>query len=363
LDRKFYSAEIDILRCLAAVSVALFHYTWMNGAQTDAFWSSFWSWGWVGVEIFFVISGMVIAASLEGTTPQRFVKARFLRLYPTAWICACISLVAIWSTGIAAYEALGIYVYLGLSAWTGSLVLIWSEWLASAYWTLPIEIAFYLLAVSGLVWGFARQVKTLAMILLAVSTPYYLALAYAAAAHWTTPLLEPRYGLENMALFRHGPYFALGIYLFWRTAGRPFSQGDRMLALYAFILSAIQIVDRSYHIAPQYARSTDPALLSGLTVAVFASAVALLARSSNRSFSGGLPRGLKLVRALGLATYPFYLLHEAVGGALLSGLGELGIGLAASVTVSVAVTGVVAYGVVRVERSLRQALQLSRQRE
>jgi peptidoglycan/LPS O-acetylase OafA/YrhL len=360
LDRKFYSAEIDILRCLAAVSVALFHFTWLNGAHAHAFWSSFWSWGWVGVEIFFVISGMVIAASLEGTTPQRFVKARFLRLYPTAWICACISLAVIWGTGIGAYEALGIQVYLGPSALVGSVVLIWSQWLASAYWTLPIEIAFYLLAVCGLVWGFARQVKTLAMILLALSTPYYLALAYAAVTHWTTPLLEPRYGLENMALLRHGPYFALGVYLFWRTAGRPFSRVDRMLAIYAFILSAIQIVDRSYHIAPYYARPVDPALLSGVTVAVFASAVALLARSTNRSFSGGLPRGLKLVRALGLATYPFYLLHEAVGGAVLSGLGELGIGLAASITVSVAATGLIAYGVVRVERHLRRAWVPSR---
>jgi exopolysaccharide production protein ExoZ len=185
-----------------------------------------------------------------------------------------------------------------------------------------------------------------------VSTPYYLALAYAAAVHWTTPLLEPRYGLENMALFRHGPYFALGIYLFCRTAGRVFSRVDRVLALYAFILSAIQIVDRSYHIAPYYARPVDPAILSGVTVAVFASAMALLARSSNRSFSERLPRGLKLVRALGLATYPFYLLHEAVGGAVLSGLGGLGIGPAASITVGVAATGVVAYGVVRVARGL-----------
>jgi exopolysaccharide production protein ExoZ len=140
LDRKFYSAEIDILRCLAAVSVSLFHYTWLNGAYTHPVWS----WGWVGVEIFFVISGTVIAASLEGTTPERFVKARFLRLYPTAWICACISLAVIWSTGIAAYAALGINVYLGPGAVAGSVVLVWSKWLASAYWTLPIEIAFYL---------------------------------------------------------------------------------------------------------------------------------------------------------------------------------------------------------------------------
>lgn len=349
MDRKFYSVEVDILRCLAAVSVSLFHFTWTNGAQTHPFWS----WGWVGVEIFFVISGTVIAASLEGTTPERFVNARFLRLYPTAWICACISLIVIWSTGIAAYEALGIHTDLSLGAWAGSMVLIWPEWLASAYWTLPVEIAFYLLAVSGLVWGFARQVKSLANILLVVSTPYYLAIAYAAVADWAATWLEPRYALENMALFRHGPYFALGIFLFWLAAGRPFSRMDRILAIYAFLLSAMQIVDRSYHIAPQYALPTDPAILSGVTVAVFASAVALLARSSSRSFSGGLPRGLKLVRALGLATYPFYLLHEAVGGAVMSELGGLGIGLAASITVSVAVTGLIAYGVVRAERYLR----------
>jgi peptidoglycan/LPS O-acetylase OafA/YrhL len=44
--------------------------------------------GWVGVEIFFVLSGFVIAYSAEGSSALAFFRSRFLRLMPAVWICA-----------------------------------------------------------------------------------------------------------------------------------------------------------------------------------------------------------------------------------------------------------------------------------
>jgi peptidoglycan/LPS O-acetylase OafA/YrhL len=49
--------------------------------------------GWVGVEIFFVISGFVIAFTAEGASSRAFLRSRVLRLVPGPWICATIALV------------------------------------------------------------------------------------------------------------------------------------------------------------------------------------------------------------------------------------------------------------------------------
>jgi peptidoglycan/LPS O-acetylase OafA/YrhL len=73
---------LDGLRGIAAVSVVLFHcsYIWFAPA--------FLSRGYLAVDLFFVLSGFVIAASYETRladetmTTTQFVKVRFVRLYP-----------------------------------------------------------------------------------------------------------------------------------------------------------------------------------------------------------------------------------------------------------------------------------------
>ena len=62
---------VDQLRGLAALSVAWFHLT--NQYHDWAGQSG--SFGWLGVEVFFVISGFVIPLSLAGDWQQRGVRA------------------------------------------------------------------------------------------------------------------------------------------------------------------------------------------------------------------------------------------------------------------------------------------------
>ncbi|WP_368735457.1 acyltransferase family protein, partial [Klebsiella aerogenes] len=51
--------------------------------------------GWVGVEIFFVISGFVIANSATKSSPAEFLLGRALRLYPAVWVCATATLLVL----------------------------------------------------------------------------------------------------------------------------------------------------------------------------------------------------------------------------------------------------------------------------
>ena len=101
-------AGIDAIRLVAAVLVMFFHFGFWAGAAADSAanrvsqglvsfpalsgWTNF---GWVGVQVFFVISGFVIAFSGErAANAFAFFVTRFIRLFPTALICSTITLLA-----------------------------------------------------------------------------------------------------------------------------------------------------------------------------------------------------------------------------------------------------------------------------
>ena len=71
------STGIDAIRFSSAVLVSAFHLTWHIPEAVHVM-----PFGWIGVQIFFVISGIVIANSARLATPFRFAVSRFLRLYP-----------------------------------------------------------------------------------------------------------------------------------------------------------------------------------------------------------------------------------------------------------------------------------------
>ncbi len=101
-------ARIDLLDCLrlcAALGVVCFHW-FFNGfgdgkitAFEDPHWREAWSrFGDLGVDLFFLISGFVIAQSALYISPERFAVARAVRIYPAflvAMLCTA-TLAAFW---------------------------------------------------------------------------------------------------------------------------------------------------------------------------------------------------------------------------------------------------------------------------
>ncbi|MFC4033106.1 acyltransferase family protein [Streptomyces polygonati] len=90
---------IDALRLFAAVLVALHHYAGTHRVNSphNLIWDRpvshimpsvfrFAAYGWIGVEIFFVISGFVICMSCWGRRPRDFFVSRVIRLYPAYWV-------------------------------------------------------------------------------------------------------------------------------------------------------------------------------------------------------------------------------------------------------------------------------------
>src|SRR5437868_11676828 len=96
--------EIDGLRLIAALCVVFFHYTfssWVGGTTTVAFVaeSSWAKYGYLGVDLFFLISGFVVLMSAWGRTPRAFLVSRAVRLYPAYWIGLALTTVVTLTLG------------------------------------------------------------------------------------------------------------------------------------------------------------------------------------------------------------------------------------------------------------------------
>lgn len=286
MDKKGYYPWLDIVRFLAACLVMGTHYL----TQTLGF-------GWVGAEIFFVISGLVISRSANIESAADFARRRFLRLYPAVWICATISLIALLLAGGTFSSLLPVYL--------ASLILLpkFGE-IDGVYWTLPIEISFYISVFGLLYFRRASWLPRLAWTLSVASGAFLSTMLLIQIG--LLPGFKEHYIAMNILLLRHGCYFALGIWLLLlsqevtatRIAG----------ALFATVFSVAQLTLRIL-------RSPGAeALFSWTPVIVWLIAV-LLIFISLKYPQPDTPTGGKyaIMRRLGLMTYPLYLVHSSVG--------------------------------------------------
>lgn len=332
--RTAYVFGLDAIRFSCALIVALFHFTWKfpNEAHIMSF-------GWVGVQVFFVISGVVIANSATASTPYRFARSRFLRLYPAAWIAAILCFSILLIVPQPHYASLGIGVIPQLGALARSLLLAGDYAIASSYWTLPIEIAFYSVIFLAMLSGKCR-LREVARILACISTAYIVTLAYLLASKLSLGWLDLEYGMKNMLLLRHGVFFSIGIYL-WMVAYRRNLQAiDWILMVLSLGAAALEITCRSAQIINIYAvgdkYSLSAAQVAWYALGVFLTFVLFIYHSLVNSERWTLsPATGACVRALGLVTYPFYLTHEIIGGAILYYLSNNGLARSASLCLAI----------------------------
>jgi peptidoglycan/LPS O-acetylase OafA/YrhL len=181
--------DIEVLRAVAVLGVILQH---INGnffpkTQTGDLLSIFFTGGWVGVDLFFAISGFVIARSfLPGALDSaskvdfrvlayRFWLRRLFRLAPSAWLWLLIILaLCVGYNQSEVFGSLQTNLY-----WTLSGVLNFSNYLfiqyfgvakpgvSFVYWSLSLEEQFYL-CFPLVVWVFKRHLAAFLIVLVIV---------------------------------------------------------------------------------------------------------------------------------------------------------------------------------------------------
>jgi peptidoglycan/LPS O-acetylase OafA/YrhL len=152
MRKYFYS--LDYLRGFAAISVCFYHFTHRLNylSDTDLFKQIF-SVGHFGVEIFFIISGLVIPYSMAkgNYTLQKFftfLKKRFIRIEPPYLICVLLALLLNYLTTLnPLYDGKAFQIdYAQLFYHFGYLNgFMGKDWLNGVFWTLAVEFQYYLL--------------------------------------------------------------------------------------------------------------------------------------------------------------------------------------------------------------------------
>ena len=160
-------AFLDVARCIAAILVLIEHA--MNILYRDVQDSAggYAIVGKVGVILFFLISGFIIPRSLEqGNSQLRFWIRRFFRLYPAYWL----SIAAGWL--VCKVTGINLFPSFDTNDWLINLTMlqgfITRKHLWGVFWTLQLELIFYLGISCVRAMDWMKHVRWLAIIVFVV---------------------------------------------------------------------------------------------------------------------------------------------------------------------------------------------------
>lgn len=306
--------ELDLLRFGAALSVMLYHYTcrgYAAGAYRPvafAVLGRVTQYGYLGVELFFLISGFVVLLSAQGKGVGEFVVSRAARLYPAFWVACTLTFVVLYAGGHAAGVALPPALQVTPAQYAYNMTLLSSSFSTSyidgVYWSLAVEITFYFLV--SLLLAYRLLPRLDLFISLWLSYVVLAGLRVAAPGTLLAALLLPDYA----------PYFAAGMlfYLLQTPQGRTWRRYTLLAA--AYLLAVRASVLQAGELPEPFRSASSPGVVAGI-VTIFFGVFYLIAI---RKLS--LPRQAWLAR-LGALTYPLYLMHGAVGFFLFYRLGPV----------------------------------------
>ncbi len=287
-------AALDLLRLVAALAVVVYHYTFRGAAADAMTWLSFpalipvTKYLYLGVPLFFVISGFVITYSAEGRTAKQFLIARASRIYPGFIACTTLTFLVIVMFGAPHYTATA-------EQWLANLLIFApafkQPFLDGAYWSIVYEIIFYSWVLVLIATGaFARRLPMIVLLWLALSL--------------ANEMLLHSLAVRRLFLTDQSGFFSSGIAIYFIFSGR---RGVASLLLLA-TTTAVAAMDAM--IGAVWQRDHFGIPFSNTVLAVIAvAAVGLVALSV-------LPRRVPvppaLAYVLGGLTYPLYLLHQHI---------------------------------------------------
>lgn len=356
---------LDAVRFFAAFSVMLFHlafYGWasehstvadmLHDATTYPDLAPFTWFCWIGVEVFFVISGFVIASSANNASPIGFAKGRVLRLYPAVWVCAPLTLAAWLMINHNAPRDL-------VGEFTRSMTLwIEGQWIDGVYWSLAVEMVFYaFIFVLLLVNGFSRLNWAAWGLVIASGT--FLALRFSfGTALYDVPVWAFIRDHSDILLVRYGVFFALGIFM-WLASQRGLSWRGWTgvgLAVFAGMFEiALRVRElRSGEVTADVTLSALPPIAVWLVpVALMFAFVRMPARFTPKS-----ERTQEMLKRTGQMTYPLYLVHAVAGAGLMRVMANMGADRWAALGVTIVTMTCIAYLVARyAEPAIRKGLR------
>ncbi|GIH19408.1 acyltransferase [Rugosimonospora africana] len=251
------------------------------------------SYGWVGVPLFFIISGFVIPMSSWGRTPAQFATSRVVRLFPAYWVCVLVTTAVVrlypW-----VFKPLPVRAVLtNLTMFQDPLGV---HRVDDAYWTLWVEMKFYLLFMV-VIWLGLNYRRVVAFCLI-----------WSVATMWVGELNQP--WLNAIVMPGYSQYFIAGIALFLM-----FRYG-RNLVLW-LILGLSWVLSMHFYAGNPWQQIVRQSYAPASILVTLCFIVMILVALGELNWLRW--RGLT---TLGQATYPLYLLHYVIGFSVIYYLNE-----------------------------------------
>jgi peptidoglycan/LPS O-acetylase OafA/YrhL len=293
---------LDLLRFAAVGAVILYHYGFWGPASHGVpqvalpVLAPVAQYGFLGVPVFFAISGFVIAYSAEGRTPVGFAIARFSRIYPTFVFCMTLTFAATVLFGAGHFEVTA-------SQWLANLFIaapfLGQAYVDTSYWSLVIEVVFYGWVAAFIALGlFPRRIDALIVA--------WLAITFANELTIDAPIFEKLFIADDSG------FFAVGLLIYQHYRGR---SDTRLWALLASALGTaiFQAVHKLERLGVHTHGSFDPKVVA--VICALSLGIVLLATRIKR-----VPLPAAMVVAAGGVTYPLYLLHMQLGYVILTAI-------------------------------------------
>jgi peptidoglycan/LPS O-acetylase OafA/YrhL len=316
---------IDGFRFISIISVILFHfysrYTQpannVNYYPYNDEFEHYFNQGHFGVKFFFIISGFVIFYTMERSASfSSFFYKRFIRLFPSMFLCSIVTFIFV---ELADREKIFPFFHSStilsfLPSWTFTPPLIWNlilnrndiEVISGSYWTLWVEVSFYLLA--GAIFFInsgnflSNWVKALTIVtFLRIITYSKVQNIFDNGSSIKKILLMTREGLHFFAVSQFMIYFTLGILFYTIFDKKKISRFNFSVIL---ALSGLEL----YLLEHNSLR-----VLFILTILLF---VIFIYKGEYLNFLKA-----NLITRIGMTSYTLYLIHESIGVILINKLG------------------------------------------
>lgn len=282
--------ELDAARFVAALAVVAFHYLFVGPAR-GRFEADFigLSWiaqyGYLGVHFFFMLSGFVIVRSVDGKNARQFLRGRIVRLYPLYWVAvAAVTMLFVFNGGVGLVRV--------VANITMFQDLLGQKHLDASFWTLEEEAKFYVL-IAFVMW--TGQMSRLNLIFSG-----WLALTY------LDTFVGFPYQAERLLLVGWNQYFIAGAVLHALHQRGHFLPVERVLfALSAFVgIYRLQRDGAIFRTAYDLDHSfvTSAFVVGGCFGFMWLVAHGRTAWLRSRRWA-----------AVGMMTYPLYLIHQELG--------------------------------------------------
>jgi peptidoglycan/LPS O-acetylase OafA/YrhL len=295
--------EVDLLRIFAAVSVMGYHYLFsayaggLSGLRFPHV-DLVARYGYLGVDLFFTISGFVVLLSAWDRSSRSFLVSRAVRLYPAYWIA--VTLTAFVSVAFSRGRfPVSLPQYLANLTMFNSLPNIQN--VDVVYWTLWAELRFYaMILVLTFIGITARRVTIFCWMWLAATFVYQAGLL----PHATDLVLNTQ--------FAHYFIAGMALCLIHRYGVTPQTLAIVAISLGNAIYRGIGFADR---VGIRYHTGIHRPVVIAIIVAIFAVMLAIALKLTHRL-------GRPWCAVLGALTYPLYLVHAHVGFIIFERLGD-----------------------------------------